>query len=71
MKTLRHFSHVCLLAFGALGAAAVIGDVPGAAQQLHGFPALVLDLHEVGPDEVKVLGDRQQQSIDRLVGAIS
>ena len=39
-----------------LDAAACVGDLPGSPQQLHGFGALVLDLHAIRPYVVVVLG---------------
>ena len=40
------------------GCGARVGDLPGTAQQLHRFGAVVLDLHAVGPDEVVLIGLR-------------
>src|ERR1700729_1735104 len=48
-----------------LGAAARIGDLPGAAQQLHRFSAVVLDLHAIRPDEMVLVRLRFVREIER------
>ena len=51
-----------------LRAPARVGDLPGAAEQLHRLAALVLDLHAIGPDEVVVVGLRLVVEVERAHG---